>query len=311
MRLKNSIKLSFANFSLFWKIVVYKLIVLALVVLFMLPVGNALISTFKSVNFFSELLNFCTNSVFSNIPQFFVGINNLFAIFIQGIVALINSHLFVFIYICFIITIVLPFLSKLSDIPATESLYGYMTSLTKYNFVSLYIRNLGKSCVYSITKTLLQIPVWAIIVVGLYYILNLTTIGGGFLIAVPILVFVYLVLAVSIYQSFLSFWVPSIVTFNNKTVKSLNKGFVLACKDYAKILSNFVVVVVVALALFILFGGFGLFIILPLWLFFVYIINMVGFFTNQGMRYYIDLETIITPKKLEETEQIAKIKDIL
>ena len=129
------------------------------------------------------------------------------------------SMLFVFIYICFIIVIVLPFLSKLSDIPATESLYGYMTSLTKYNFVSLYIRNLGKSCVYSITKTLLQIPIWAIIVVGLYYILNLTTLGGGFLIAVPILVFVYLVLAISIYQSFLSFWVPSIVTFNNKTIK--------------------------------------------------------------------------------------------
>ena len=58
-------------------------------------------------------------------------------------------------------------------------------------------------------------------------------------------------------------------------------------------------------------AGVGLLFTLPLTTLLIAITGDVAYFEALGMRYYIDSEHIITPKKLEERDKFCKLVDII
>ena len=68
MKLSYSIKLSIANFSLFWKILIYKLIAVGISVLFILPIFSVINSCLTISGFYEVIENWLSFSVFQSIP---------------------------------------------------------------------------------------------------------------------------------------------------------------------------------------------------------------------------------------------------
>ena len=59
------------------------------------------------------------------------------------------------------------------------------------------------------------------------------------------------------------------------------------------------------------FGIFSLIAVVPMFAIVTVMSEIVLFFGNHGMKYYIDSETIISPKKHEELDKINQIKFLI
>lgn len=312
MMFKNSIKLLMANFVTVWKLLVYKIIVLGIITgLFFagysliigmdsfLALGNSLTSLIFSFNVGASLVNLL-QALLNVFQEFFVFALDL---------AVNGTEIFVF-YV-FLFFILLPFLWNLSSIPTGETLYGYMASLTKYSFVGAFIRKLGTSCLYSLLSLAISLPINFAIIAGLYGILTLTTFGGFVAILVPFLIFIYLIAVIGLKMAIFSGWMPACIVFNCNVVKGLKLGFKAVFRRFFKVLSTSIIIVAVILAINLLFGSFSFIITVPVGAMIVLVFQMVMFFGSQGMRYYVDLDTILSPKKLEQTDKLKKIKDLI
>lgn len=66
-----------------------------------------------------------------------------------------------------------------------------------------------------------------------------------------------------------------------------------------------------AIVLSVILGLYSIIIILPLISPLIHIFEMVMFFSSQGMRFYVDSDTILSPKRLEEVDKIEDAKYIL
>jgi 1,4-dihydroxy-2-naphthoate octaprenyltransferase len=77
------------------------------------------------------------------------------------------------------------------------------------------------------------------------------------------------------------------------------------------IFSTAFVIYLLAIVLSIILGIYSIIIILPIISPLLHIFEMVSFFSSQGMRYYVDNDTILSPKKLEEVDKLEDAKYIL
>ena len=78
-----------------------------------------------------------------------------------------------------------------------------------------------------------------------------------------------------------------------------------------RVFSTAFVIYILTLLLAMAIGLYSLVIILPILFPFIYIFDMVMFFSSQGMRFYVDSDTILTPKRLEEVDTIDNTKFLL
>lgn len=312
MMFKNSIKLLMANFATVWKLLVYKILVLGIVTgLFF--IGFSFVRGMDSfLAFWDSVISFIFSfNVGASILELLQAGLNIFQEFFVFAIDLAVNGTGIFILYIFIFLILLPFLWRLSDIPTGETLYGYMASLTKYSFVGAMIRKLGTSCLYSLLNLAIMLPINFAIIAGFYGILTLVSFGGFTAILVPFLIFIYISALAGLKMAFFSGWMPACVVFNCNVVKGLKLGFKAVMRRFFKVLSTSIIIVAVILAINLLFGSFSFIITVPLGSMIVLVFQMVMFFGSQGMRYYVDLDTILSPKKLEQTDKLKKVKDLI
>lgn len=311
MKLSNSIRLVTANFSLFWKILVYKAFALGVGILFFLPILSLVNNCLTVVGFWNNLSGFISSSFFQNVTalmsNFYVIIKNL----LDAYLLLASTNVIAFIYLNIILLYVIPFLLKLSDVPASESMYSYMSSLSKNSFTVNYLDLFGKSVGYSALKTLIEIPYIIIALIGGYGILSI--INGSLLMQVfcPLILFVYIVFVLDLKVTLFSGLVPSIVVFNTCAGKAFKKGTKAVNRKFLSILSSFAVVITVMLAIIYMFGIYSLIVVIPLSSLITVVFGQVLFFESQGMNYYVSPDRIINPRKLEDADSIRKIKNII
>ncbi|MBQ3495033.1 MAG: hypothetical protein IJA69_06415 [Clostridia bacterium] len=311
MMFKNSMKLLFANFSIFWKVLLYKLIVVGICTLLFLPVLNIFVSAFSAANFGAVLLDFLTNTVFLNLTSLFSNLFVLVETFLSALAVVWQTSAFAIIYGAFLLFVVLPFLLGLSSVPAGECLYSYMATLSKQKFSVAFVNRLGISCVYSIFRTLVFIPIFVAFFAALYGLLTLTTIQGVIEVVLPFVIFVVVVLGVSLMLTFFSGWLPATVTFCVSPALTLKKGLKASFRRFFKILSSLLVILFITVCLCMMLTSFSLIVLIPLAEALIIMFEMVMFFESQGNRYYVDFDTICTPKKLEECDSIKKTKLII
>lgn len=312
MMFKNSIKLLMANFSTVWKLLVYKLIALGITVgLFF--IGYSSISGMSSfVTLKTSTLDFVmTFNIGTSLGEVLRNLLALIDVFFAFIADIAVTNTGMLVYFAIVFLIILPFLWKLSDIPTGETLYGYMASLTKYSFTGSMIRKIGISSRYSLLSLAIFLPINFLIAYGLYGILTLVNMGGIMLAIVPLLIFVYLSLIIGLKTALFCGWMPAIVVFNCGPVKGLKLGFKAVFRRFLKVLSTAIMLTAFVLAINLLFGSFSFIITIPIGAMMVLVFQMVMFFGSQGMRYYVDLDTILSPKKLEQTDKFNKVKDII
>lgn len=311
MKLNNSIKLAIANFSLFWKIFLYKIIAFGISFLLLLPVFYVLRQAFVSAGLNTALINLFTDATFVSISNLFNNLLNLFNSFISGISILATSNVFALIYLSIMLLVVVPFLFKLSDVPSSECVYSYMSSLNKSSFTINVVYMMGKSMGYSILRSLMQIPFIFAIFGGVYGFLNLYSISPAMKIITPMLLLIYIILLFALNTSFFNAWAPSVVVFNTPASKAFGKSIKALKRNFFSVLSSFIVVAVISVALLYLFGIYALIIEIPLIALVNAVFGQVLFFESQGMDYYLGPDKIISTKKLESTDKMKQMKNII
>ena len=311
MMFKNSLKLFVANFSVFWKLLLYKVVAILVCALFLIPTYSAWSHCLGVVNFSTILTDFATKTVFLNTSSLLSNMFLLVQAFANALVVMFNVFPFAFFYSIFVVLILLPFLFGLSSIPTGEGLYSYMASLSKSSFIATFVSKLGVSSVYSIYRTLITLPFIVIFGSGLYGLLSLSTYDGLIQIFLPIIIVVYFVFILSLLVTTFCGWMPATVVFNIKPSKSFKKGIKAVSRRYFRVFSSVFIIIFFTTLFSMMFTSFSLIALVPLASVSIIMLEMVMFFESQGMRYYVDLDSIISPKKLEQCDKFDKVKNII
>ncbi len=316
MTYKNSFKLLLSNFSLIYKVLIFLLINLVIIFgisyVLVLPVINLL----SNANWFANIENVYIS--FINQPDFNVLTTNLNTI-LTDFISVISNNLSVIgvniIFFALTLFVLGSFLNGFYNLIISNVLYYYMSNNLRFGFMSSFIETFTKNIKYNLISLTTKLPVTLIIYTLLFLIFRLFTVyGGSLLLMFFVLILVYIVLK-ALKVTLFSSWAPSMLVFNKGVVKDIFKGISITNRRFWKVYSNafyivltlFIVNVFSAIVTF----GFSLFFTVPISVVVLSCFNMVAFYSNYGMRYYVDEFNVIVPKKMADTDKASSIKHII
>ncbi len=314
MVLRNAFRLLGTNFSLVWKNLAYKLIILTIFGGIIFAFGIDIFTTLKDANFFEELSDFWASMVALNTVEFsreiVALINNCLDIIILNIDNLALNFIGVGIAI-FLLSVFI----NMAQLPCCDVIKGHMSNLSKFGFCGAYLRNFWRSLKQGIVLFFVKLPFWAIILVCGYYVLNLMTLNSIWAILSPML-FIFIVLIVlSIQNTIFVCFTPYLCLHDCRTFNALNNGFKIVSKRFYRTWSNSIMFVLIALVINFVCArytfGVALLITLPATIIMNNIFNMVVYYESQGMRYYIDSNTIINSKEFAEQDSVEDAKFVI
>jgi len=310
MMFLNSLKLFFSNFAQFWKSVAYKLVALVFCALLLLPFYD----TFASLNFdgfWTYLKQLFASFPFANLGGWFNSLYNSILEFLYLFQTLMKTNLFCFIYVLFVGLLLFPFLLSLCRLPIGEVIYASMSSRAKKSFIGAFVKTIGKSCVFSLLKTLFELPFYALLAFCEYKLVMLANGSDVWIIVVPFLMVISYSVIVGLKNSFSCGWLPALVVLPCTVTSAFAKGFKAVSRRYFRVLSTTFCMAFLWCCVFSLFGITSLLAIVPISSMLLLIFDFVMFFSSQGMSFYVDYNTVLTPKKLEQTDKLQKAKDII
>ena len=312
MMLKNALKLSFSNSSNIWKVLFYRflclLCVLGLTTVIAWPIINVLIKD----NFFVNLQNSFEKMIFNlNFEKIFLGLDEIF----KNFVSIISNHGLMVQTILFGIFAMFLFsmLETYLKVAVNQNVYGYMSSLTKYGFTNSLVANFGKATVLGLAQSITILPVNLLVWFGAYFMASALYAKIG-VVAIVITLFLLIVM-LALKETIFSGWIPAMIIHGEPVFKSLKRGICAVIKRFFRTLSSFLIATlslfVINVFAIIFTAGAGILITLPITTVVLSIIGEVMYFESLGMRFYVDAEHIVSPKKLEQQDSFSKVKDII
>ncbi len=308
MMFKNSVKLLCANFDKVWKLLVYHILSFA--------VCFGLLSIFY--DFFVSAVNlawteanlakvFASGTFYGySVADVLLGITNAVWGFF---VTIFSKNVGIAVYFCFIVFYLLPFLMNIGKYVVNEMMYGFMSSAQKQSFTGTYLRTLKKSLQYSAVKTLYAIPFNALIIFSMFALAKIQ--NDIFDYILPLVFAIVPSILFAFKQTFNGGWAPAMIVFDVNVFKAFYLGNRAMLRRGARVFSTSFVFFLLSIVLSLILGVYAIIIILPIAFPFSDIFEMTAFFSSQGMRFYADYDTILTPKKLEEIDKIEDAKFIL
>lgn len=312
MMFRNSVKLLFSNFATVWKLLLYYLIITLIGVGLVAPVFSSVVEVFRSHNFFEVLVDLLTTfNLGTNILSIFASFGTVISTLVACILDYFVIHTWLAVYLTFLFVVLLPFLYELGGIAAGEILYGYMSSQAQVNFTGRIFSSVRKSFKYILAKLLIATPINILIFYLIYKVFALTALGGTIKFAVPLIITVVLCLLVTLRLVLFAGWLPALIVNDCGVWSAFARGIRAVGRRFFRTFSTMLVFVLLNICIDVLFGSIAFLLLVPLGVYFVYIIDFVMFYGSQGMRYYVDADTIISPKRLEEVDRFKRCKDII
>lgn len=214
------------------------------------------------------------------------------------------------IYGLIVIFIFLPFFLNIGKYALNEMLYFYMTSNNELGFFSALVKGLRKSLLFAVVKTLYNLLFFAITLSAVYGvgIIKSEIFVNYFL---PITEFLVLVLTFTLNKICVLGWIPALIVFDCNVFTAYRKGLKAVRRHFWATFGTTILYFVLFWAVVMIFGVYSLVVLAPLMTALLAVYDMTAFFTSQGMRFYINSKKILTPKKLEEVDNINKTACIL
>lgn len=307
MTFLNSLKLFGSNWLKALKFFLYYLVVWGLGFLLLLPVlmefKDLILSCFQTVNSSSAMTGVFGGSVGENL--YFLFHSAIFAV--EGAFV---SNVGMAIYGLIVLFVILPFFVNIGKYTFDEMLYSYMTSKTKLGFFNALVKGLKRSFVFALCKTFYNIAFMAVVLFSLY---GLSLISDPMFVAyfLPVVVFFVLVVLYTIKQLTVLGWSAAMIVFDCNVFAAYRKGFKAVKRHFWATFATTALYFSLFWAFMIVFGVYTFIVLLPIMTALLCIFDMVVFFTSQGMRFYVNENKILTPKKLEEVDNIHKTACIL
>jgi hypothetical protein len=209
-----------------------------------------------------------------------------------------------------VIFVIVPFVVNIGKYTFNFMLYSYMTSKNEIGFFSALVKTLNKSTLYALCKLAYNIIFVAVVLaatLGLGIIENEVFITH----LLPLVEILALVILFATSQILVLGWVPALIVFDCDVLTAFRKGLKAVRRHFWKIFITNCVYFLVLWAIYFVFGAYTLVVLLPVMTILLAVYDMIAFFSSQGMRFYVDETQIMTPKKLEEVDNINKTAFLL
>ena len=310
--LKNILKLSFTNFKEVWKLLLYRFVYFLFVLGLTTVASYNIIVTLIKENFFVNLQATFKELAFNlDFSKIFDAINLTFKDF-SNIVS--TNQLVAQSIICLVcVILVVSFFEILSRVSLHNNANGYMNSMVQFGFANSYVSNFGKSVLYWLVYIITELPITIAIFAGTYFFASKLSSPLGFW--AVLLAVIILIVCFAIKKMIFGGWIPSLIINGKRVFRSFIYGLKANFKNFVKVflIYLFFESLGVLLSIFSLTFtfGIGLFVVMPLWTIEEILVSQVAYYEAYGMRYYVDSDEIITPKRLEQQDKFAKVKDII
>lgn len=307
MTFLNSIKLFGSNWDKVWKLFLYYLFVWGVTICLLLPLffefGGVIKSNIQETEIVSAYSTIFHTSFGGYLSNLFVLVYTIFLECVAQSVGLV-------IYGLIVLFIFMPFLLNIGKYAICEMLYGYMASKTKIGFFSAFFKTLNKSILYSLCKTLYSVFFLALTT---YLVFLLGMVKNQFFITyfLALCEIVLLTVLFTLNKVTTACWASASIVFGVSVAKAYVRGVQVVFRRFWRTIPVAFVIFILFFLLTFVAGVYSLVITVPFIAILLCMFDMVTFFTSQGMRYYVNKTTILTPKKLEEVDNINKAKYIL
>ena len=313
MTYKNSVKILFSNFNIVWKMALYLILIFVFNVFAIYLFVSPVIKMIDAAGFIGRFVELFADFFTSlNLTMFFDSIAQLVDEVFVFIGHNMSSMWYSFLGIGFILFCFNCIMINLSNMASCNSLHLYMGSLTKQGFFASFSESFGKNLKFQIAYYFVSLPI-NIIGIGLFLLIlegfNISWIVS--LLNVFVLM-IYFVLFTAFKYTLFSSWVPTAVVMNFSIFKSLKVSIKNVFKRFGKVFGNAIGIVLTIICLNVIIGlcsfMVGLIISIPISILLVNVFGMVVTYEGQGMRFYVDIYNVITPKKKEDND---KLKDMM
>ncbi len=299
MSFKNAFKLLLSKFSYIWNILLYILLMLVVLVslglTFILPVYHAFENAGIGVMISGTIADFLDgasiHSVMESVREIWRSVKEI--VKFQPSIAS-NTALFVVL----VLTIAYRFILGLYELPIVAVIQGFMSDNARYGYSSYFVSYLGKSAKFSLIKMVFMTLYDMVMTLSVYGIARLVSKAG--IIFVPFAVTLVYIITLSFRFSLIATWSPSVVVEGKGVFAGLLYSLKFAFKHFKSVFLIFAVVWVLIIAFCGFVGVFtflvGLFIAIPVSMYFINLINMTIYYGRNGKSYYLDGE-IYNPNK--------------
>ncbi|MDD4839960.1 MAG: hypothetical protein PHE93_04750 [Clostridia bacterium] len=301
MEFKQSTSIMFSNFSLVFKLLLYVLIV---TLIFVSLVSAIVIPVFRQITA-AESMGYLVDNTRDHVQTFLQGnssIMSTYEVLKVDIIAIWETFFSAggaIAAVCigvFILYILYKFLLSLSFMPTSDILNNFMSSNLRYGFLSNFTLNIRRSVKFSLLSVLIFLPIDAAIIV---------TVGSLFIgawqiikvFALPIALVVGIFLC-SFRQSLFAGWIPRLLFHpEEKIFEALKKSYI-ETKYYRKtLIAAFAIVYFIYWALTgaLTASTFGLMLLIirPMNFVMTRIVELVGYYKINRMRFYTDANTVV------------------
>lgn len=312
---KNSIKVFFANFKNVWKILLYKLIMWLFISAICISFGISLIEKIFTESILEEFYDLFTNSTMNlNILSF---ISHLFLIVEQmfNIILAFDFYSWLLL-ICLIVvaTILYFFFNSVLMLALSRELSDNMSSQTHRGFINCVLLSIRDGFKLCFVRMLVMLPLYLLIFFVLIKLYDLSEISAFWSIFAPMLFICAAIILFALKMTILLGWQPAMIEQGVGVFKGLKMNFKALKGKFFKLLSTSIFMLITLIVLnYLAISCLAISIVvtLPITTLLVMVYYMTAYYHCNGMRYYIDRNTIETPLKKENTDTIAKCKYII
>lgn len=310
---KNTLKITLSNFDIVWKTIIYYLLVFALTgvlsFLCLEPIYKILVQSGFVENLTNAYSNFLTNL---NLTQFLAEADDL----VWQIGSILKHNLSVvwinFAGLGLIIFFFRTFLSNLTVMASCNSLHYYMGSMNKHGFYASFKETFGINIKVQLLYFVVSFPIKIIFYCLCFLCIKLIGISFWFTLLAIVLLLVLLCCFCALKHCVLDGWVPTIVVMNYGIWKSLKTSIKNSFRIFPRVFAGAIGVVATLIITNFFIGLFtfmvGLLITVPFSYFLVSVFGMIITYEGQGMRYYVDVYNVITPKKKDASDKLNSMK---
>lgn len=313
---KNTLKILLSNFDIVWKTILYYLLVGLITVGLGYLCINPIYILLKNSGFVDSVISIYSDFITHlNLTELFLNINELI-IRLASILKHNLSRVWInFAGLGFVVLFVKSYLSNLTTLASANSLHYYMGSMNKHGFYLSFSETLAKNLKAQLVFFLINLPVKIIYFVLFVLCLQMFKISFAMsLLAIVIILVGFVLLFAFKYTLFASF-IPTIIVLDFGIFKALKTSVKNTFRIFPKIFSGAILVVItIAISNFVI--GIctfmvGLILTIPMSYLLYATFGMVTVYESQGMRYYVDVYNVITPKKKENSDKLKSMKYIV
>lgn len=316
MIFKNTFKLLLSNFSLCYKVLFYKLIILLLALALAGTIGTPFLMHLGETQFFSYIVDeFALMFENINLGNIFICFKNIFIYSIDVFKSLDTNLLINAILSLSTFVVFYGFIGSFSHLATIECLNSNLSSKTKLSYFKCTISKMLKSLLMTLIKLVISLPYYFCVFLIFYYgFTRFDMVNGIQRILIPMLMFLAFVIVTGFHLTLVSGFAPSIIVNDEGVFKALKIGIKTVSKKFFKVLSTSIMIVLIltivnlVVAVFSFFAG--IIFTLPITYVTICLFKIVAFYECNGMRYYVG-DSIRTPLRKGEQDKINKLKYIV